>query len=265
MPSLRRTISSPSVRPSPYTYAAPPSNVNMARAGGHGPRRSSGSETARRRVLADIDWWRVQDGQYDQLDRSSEQEFDAPNAAEREGAGGDDELVAPGDGADVVPPWQPGAASGADVLDTAVIPPPLFRDVTLEGLHSAGLYEPLSPLPQFSSLTISARTPLRRHSAESSDSSLDSTPDSIYDSLLPMPTFEHGLMDMILPSMDTYYPSSPSSSERVVPPVARSTSYSFVESELSANWHRNSRFDDVLPTPPPYFSLTRMDVDDLFY
>lgn len=56
MPSLRRTASSPAVRSSPYSSGSP-----VARGGGH--RRSSGSETTNRRVLADIEWWRVTEGQ----------------------------------------------------------------------------------------------------------------------------------------------------------------------------------------------------------
>ncbi|KAG5637946.1 hypothetical protein H0H81_002540, partial [Sphagnurus paluster] len=62
MPSLRRTISSPSVRSSPYRDQS--SAVNRppgSRSNGH--RRSSGSDTSTRRVLADIDWWSVTPGQ----------------------------------------------------------------------------------------------------------------------------------------------------------------------------------------------------------
>ena len=62
-PSIRRTISSPSVRPSPYPLAFSNSNVGSGRV--HGHRRSSGSETSSRRVLADLEWWRVVDGQHD--------------------------------------------------------------------------------------------------------------------------------------------------------------------------------------------------------
>ena len=59
MPSLRRTVSNPPVvRSSPYSTA-----VLSARGGGH--RRSSGSDTSTRRVLADIDWWKVTEGQCD--------------------------------------------------------------------------------------------------------------------------------------------------------------------------------------------------------
>ena len=66
MPSLRRTMSSPSVRSSPY------SNGSLAARGG-GYRRSSGSETINRRVLADIEWWKVTDGQCDaDADQESE-------------------------------------------------------------------------------------------------------------------------------------------------------------------------------------------------
>jgi len=67
MPSLRRTLSSPSVRSSPYqTNLSNNANVGPGgRSHGHMPRRSSGSETSGRRVLADIEWWRVVDGQRD--------------------------------------------------------------------------------------------------------------------------------------------------------------------------------------------------------
>lgn len=58
MPSLRRTSSTSAVRVSPY------SNAPVA-ARGNGHRRSSGSDTTTRRVLADIEWWRVTEGQCD--------------------------------------------------------------------------------------------------------------------------------------------------------------------------------------------------------
>lgn len=66
MPSLRRTFSSPSVRSSPYPTAFSNSSAHgSARVNGHPYRRSSGSETSGRRVLADLEWWRVIDGQHD--------------------------------------------------------------------------------------------------------------------------------------------------------------------------------------------------------
>ena len=66
MPSLRRTISSPSVRSSPYRALSSPLSSGLAqRNNGHGFRRSSGSDTTTRRVLADIEWWRIVAGQRD--------------------------------------------------------------------------------------------------------------------------------------------------------------------------------------------------------
>lgn len=56
MPSLRRTSSHPTLRSSPY---GPTQRTQHP----YPHRRSSGPETSRRRVLADIDWWTVSDGQ----------------------------------------------------------------------------------------------------------------------------------------------------------------------------------------------------------
>lgn len=56
MPSLRRTSSHPSLRSSPY---GPTQRTQHP----YPHRRSSGPEPPRRRVLADIDWWTVSDGQ----------------------------------------------------------------------------------------------------------------------------------------------------------------------------------------------------------
>ncbi|KAF7294805.1 hypothetical protein MIND_01018200 [Mycena indigotica] len=71
-PALRRSSSSPSVRSS----AAPYPNIGMlppgSRSNGH--RRSTGSETSIRRVLQDIEWWRVTDGQFTHEEDSEEQD-----------------------------------------------------------------------------------------------------------------------------------------------------------------------------------------------
>lgn len=73
MPSLRRTISSPSVRSSPYPSLSSAVNGGPG-SRGNGHRRSSGSETSGRRVLADIEWWRVADGQRDiEADQETEE------------------------------------------------------------------------------------------------------------------------------------------------------------------------------------------------
>lgn len=70
MPSLRRTVSSPMVRASPYpslSAGAPTPGAGMT-AATRIRRACSGSEpnSARRSrtVLADIEWWRVLDGQH---------------------------------------------------------------------------------------------------------------------------------------------------------------------------------------------------------
>jgi hypothetical protein len=81
MPSLRRAFSSPSVRVSPYP-ALPSSRSHRAHP--HGHRRSSGSDVSDRKVLADIDWWRVADGQ---RERGGEEED------EEEGEGEERDVV----------------------------------------------------------------------------------------------------------------------------------------------------------------------------
>ncbi|KAF5389885.1 hypothetical protein D9757_003633 [Collybiopsis confluens] len=67
MPSLRRTMSSPAVRSSPYPTLSSAAHLNTGplTRPAHGHRRSSGSDTSTRRVLADIEWWRVTEGQRD--------------------------------------------------------------------------------------------------------------------------------------------------------------------------------------------------------
>ena len=76
MPSLRRAFSSPSVRVSPYP-ALPSSRSHRAHP--HGHRRSSGSDLSDRKVLADIDWWRVADGQ---RERGGEEEDEGEGEVE---------------------------------------------------------------------------------------------------------------------------------------------------------------------------------------
>jgi hypothetical protein len=56
---LRRTLSAPAVRSSPY----PSSSMRIFGSGGRPGRPSSGSSTSSRRVLADLDWWSVVEGQ----------------------------------------------------------------------------------------------------------------------------------------------------------------------------------------------------------
>jgi hypothetical protein len=80
MPSLRRSFSTSSARSSPY-HAASSSSGNRVR--GHARRRSSASETSGRRVLADIEWWRVVDGQRD-LDYQESEDRDRDENHDRQ-------------------------------------------------------------------------------------------------------------------------------------------------------------------------------------
>ncbi|CAA7270918.1 unnamed protein product [Cyclocybe aegerita] len=158
MPSLRRTASSPAVRLSPYT-----SGSLVAR--GHGPRRSSGSETSSRRVLADIEWWRVTDGQC--TDASADQESEDPNR----GTQGTNVLF---DAADAVPVTHVDA--DASVEHTAALPMPWAAPTPAGSLETPS---PDLPTEQFSTLSITPHTPRRRHhTLESSSSSLESSPEA---------------------------------------------------------------------------------------
>jgi hypothetical protein len=85
MPSLRRTLSSPSVRSSPYpaSLSNATNGLPAGRSQGHGQRRSSGTEISGRRVLADIEWWRVADGQRDVDTTPEPEEHDHDRAQEQ--------------------------------------------------------------------------------------------------------------------------------------------------------------------------------------
>ncbi|TFL02878.1 hypothetical protein BDV98DRAFT_581722 [Pterulicium gracile] len=84
MPSLRRSVSSPAVRSSPYptvSSALSSSIANRAGAPG-GSRRSSASEVSNRRVLADLDWWTVMEGQVESDSSRAEQVVEDFSVAE---------------------------------------------------------------------------------------------------------------------------------------------------------------------------------------
>ncbi|KAG0705068.1 hypothetical protein DFH29DRAFT_315492 [Suillus ampliporus] len=154
MPSLRRSFSSPSVRSSPYPSSLSNGSVNNARTrvAGHGIRRSSDSETNERRVLADIEWWRVSDGQRD-LDAAQDQ-------ADLDQDVQDSVYVSAG-GAITL--------SGSDSPQT----PPLV----LHDLPPVDFAQSI-PMSQFAALSIAPHSPTgRRHGRESSVSSLESTPE----------------------------------------------------------------------------------------
>ncbi|EJF66089.1 hypothetical protein DICSQDRAFT_177462 [Dichomitus squalens LYAD-421 SS1] len=270
MPSLRRTLSSPSVRSSPYRNPSSSALGHATRAGNPQPRRSSGSDTSNRRVLADIDWWVVQDGQ---------REFVAPSGQDEDAnevVAAENEQVRPLGGATVVtsediveaPP-----AAAADVAiatgghENEILSSPLW-DVSTDSSFGFSTPEVMSPLPHFASLSVAPRAPLRRHASESSQSSLDSSFESAPGSPF-LPTY----MDILQPAVPAY-PSVFASSigarrpaGRVPPLASRSVSYSAVEFQLSSTRFSDNRFDDMVPTPPPFFSTTMSDceMDDLFY
>ncbi|KAI0273591.1 hypothetical protein BC834DRAFT_966095 [Gloeopeniophorella convolvens] len=154
MPSLRRTLSSPSVRASPY-----PSSLGMLHNRPHGRRRSSGSDVSSRRVLADVDWWRVADGQCEQ---ASEEERDV---------GEDSPVLAD--------------QSDSNTLTTVL-------DPAIRGEADTELERPSTPIASENSLgqlfeyspqasafgqlaALGSRRPFRRTASESSASSVDST------------------------------------------------------------------------------------------
>ena len=99
MPSLRRAFSSPSVRVSPYPTL--PSSRSQ-RAHPHGHRRSSGSDVSDRKVLADIDWWRVADGQREQ--GGEEEEDEEGEGEERDAVGEENPASADAADSEAIPP-----------------------------------------------------------------------------------------------------------------------------------------------------------------
>ncbi|KIM48733.1 hypothetical protein M413DRAFT_59046 [Hebeloma cylindrosporum] len=165
MPSLRRTASSPAVRSSPYSNGGV-----VARGNGH--RRSSGSETTSRRVLADIEWWRVSDGQ---CDPSADQEQEDRNQ-----------------GAQDLVPLDVSMGIHIQTVDAGVERQSPLSLPWISG--STGTTDYTLPTEQFSGLSITPHTPTRRHHAlESSSSSLESTPEA---AAAPLEGFALGMSDM---------------------------------------------------------------------
>jgi hypothetical protein len=172
MPSLRRTASTPVVRASPYS-----SSPLAARGNGH--RRSSGSETSNRRVLADIEWWRVTEGQCHQSDDHAMEDRNrgiqdlvsldmswSPDIPVIHVEGGVEHTVS-------LPRT---TADGPDSNEVCITLASFYFSHWLMCLFffQTSAFEP--PTEQFSTLAI---TPPRRHDTlESSSSSLESTPET---------------------------------------------------------------------------------------
>ncbi|THU85652.1 hypothetical protein K435DRAFT_805735 [Dendrothele bispora CBS 962.96] len=214
MPSLRRTVSSPAVRSSPYPSTAPSA---AQRVHGNGHRRSTGSEIVSRRVLADIEWWRVADGQ---RDLEAEQELeDANNDREPSPIRTNEELApaigfsAPSDIAGVERPFTPAWSS--------IILASMSEDI---------------PLHHFSASSVVPRTPPRRgHSLESSTSSLESTPEVPTEG--PIEGIRLGMEYLDLVADDFLPPSR----------VLRNTNN---ENPRSLDASQRRSLVDLLPSPP---------------
>ncbi|TCD64150.1 hypothetical protein EIP91_004499 [Steccherinum ochraceum] len=270
MPSLRRTFSSPTVRSSPYSSSSSSAVNQPSRQGGHGPRRSLGTETGGRRVLADIDWWTVHAGQIHtpgyapppqiqdaQEDPQTEQEFPLNNVNNEEAAAEieeeEEESTATGN------VWHtalPGSGAGATFESGPAQVPYAF---------GATFDESFSALSQFSALSITPRIMGERRSTVSSDSSVESTPSSRVASLSPM--LDLGFSDFAAPSVHFGFESvplnasSPSRPSRQGSMTTRSVSYSFYETARE----QEQRFDDIPCYSAETFSCTMADVDDLFF
>ncbi|KAI0819529.1 hypothetical protein BC628DRAFT_1332549 [Trametes gibbosa] len=277
MPSLRRTLSSPSVRSSPYGNPSSSANANVrvTRAANPQPRRSSGSDTANRRVLADIDWWLVHDSQrgFAAHHPTGEEDSDDQGAAEnvrvRHGVANtlpEHPLPPPSPVADSAP-FSAGPAASS--FEGDLLSNPLWDVSTDDGSFGLSSPEPLSPFTPFASLSLRPRTPLRRHASVSSQSSVESSPD---DAFFTLPTFMDVLRDTssspvhppaFAPSLAPRRPAN----SRAPALSARSVSYSAVEFRLSTSSFGNDLFGDCVPSPPPFFSTTMEDceMDDLFY
>jgi hypothetical protein len=136
MPSLRRAFSSPSVRVSPYP-TLPSSRSHRAHPNAH--RRSSGSDVSDRKVLADIDWWRVADGQRER--------------------GGEEEVEEEGEGEerDVVGEENPAPADSADAEAVAIAP----RNDVIPGLPITDRGESATGVePERPSTPVASQSPL---------------------------------------------------------------------------------------------------------
>ncbi|KAF8275055.1 hypothetical protein EI94DRAFT_1695620 [Lactarius quietus] len=163
MPSLRRALSTPSVRASPY----PSLTSRPQRSHPHGHRRSSGSDLTARKVLADIDWWRVADGQ---SEKTSEEEEEGGEGEEESGEGAEEStgVSVDADPASAVLPVTQLAAVDHSENASIAIERPSTPDV---GVRIFGLEY------NSSQHRATPRTPTRRTVSESSASSLESTPE----------------------------------------------------------------------------------------
>ena len=242
MPSLRRTSSSPAVRPSPYSSAP-------LAARGNGHRRSSGSDTTTRRVLADIEWWRVTEGQ---CDPTSDQETEDRNRGTQDSvtdgflrlgiplthveAGIDRPVSFPRVTAD-----RAGSNEVPSTFTTCSRCSSSIAFFLCPSIVQISLFEP--PIEQFSTLAITPHTPTRRHYApESSSSSLESTPEAA-DTPLNFDLDEVALADAFLPPL---YIQRRSRFSAVLPVMKRSFTFG---DYLSLKDDHTSHYADFATSP----------------
>ncbi|KAI0028159.1 hypothetical protein K488DRAFT_73986 [Vararia minispora EC-137] len=184
MPSLRRSFSTPAVRSTPYPLSA---LVGAVR--GHPRRPSSASETSTRRVLADIDWWRVTEGQCEPApaevvvqEEPEEEEEDVDARPPLEPGAGPPRApasaqVTPGSSTDEDGDGESGVPAASFLLASGVL---------LERPTTPVRTVDISPQLAFRAPSgYALRVPIRRHASESSVESLDSSPD------LPLTPREH--------------------------------------------------------------------------
>lgn len=189
MPSLRRSFSSLSVRSNPYPTSLSNGSASNARTrvAGHGSRRASDSEVTQRRVLADIEWWRVSDGQHD-LDAAQDQVEPDQDAQ-------DSVYVSAG-----------GAITLSGSSDSPQTPPLILHDLPpidfAQSIH----------MSQFAALSIAPHSPTgRRHGRDSSVSSLESTPEMPE---VPLESIRFNMIDADAGSHNLELPS-----EFALPPI----------------------------------------------
>ncbi|GJE90745.1 hypothetical protein PsYK624_068890 [Phanerochaete sordida] len=286
MPSLRKTHSSPSVRTSPYNIA---SGSSPTRTGARSPRRSSGSDTVNRRVLADIDWWRVEDSQREVRGLSPHDDLrpamlgglddDELDQEEREPLPGPTLLTFAsdaGDNAGGPPLWHSVPGGGLDLSDS------LATRFTTWSAGVADLEEPPespSAVEQFAALSLNpvGRAALHRTDSISSafsDASFDS--DSSFSTPSSSPLgIDFGFSDFALaPSVDSddenephRLPLSRATRRPARAPVrtGRSASYSFIEDRLSGSRRSRDVFDDDFSAPSPFSPNSFGGDDDLFF
>ncbi|KAF8077650.1 hypothetical protein FPV67DRAFT_1443263 [Lyophyllum atratum] len=216
MPSLRRTLSSPSVRSSPYPALSSAANGGPG-VRGNGHRRSSGSETSTRRVLADIEWWRVADGQRDadadeeSEDRNRDQTLDSS--------------------------LNPGLALEELLGSTGLLSIEMGAEHSAFAPPAVGSQELSQVLPtyEFAALSISPQTPPRRqHTRELSASSLDSTPEAAqpasFEGLrLSIPDTEPGFREATLPSFPVLRRGAGMGCAGAAPPLFALRAHSFTD------------------------------------